>query len=285
MNRLALSTRAAIIRCLTDGMGIRATARTMQVSKGAVTRILEDSGQFAAIYSDLKLRGLRCPTLEFDEQWSFVHTKQSRAKQPEHGDIYTFAAFATESKLVVSWLVGDRSSESTDAFVEGVASRTVGRVQISTDGWQAYPDAISHYFGYTRADYAIVVKKYENDGDVEAQRRYGLARVKSMEKVRMIGTPDMETAGTSGVENMHLHVRQKCRRFARLTNMHSKDVQHHALAVSLNFFAHNFMRVHSGLNKINGKGITPAMMHDLADRPLSAEWLAEAITPESVTIK
>jgi len=101
----------------------------------------------------------------------------------------------------------------------------------------------------------------------------------------MIGTPDMEAVSTSGVENMHLHVRQKCRRFSRLTNMHSKDAHHHQLAVGLNFFAHNFMRVHSGLNKINGKGITPAMMHGLAAIPLSAEWLAEAINPDSVTIK
>lgn len=60
---------------------------------------------------------------------------------------------------------------------------------------------------------------------------------------------------------------------------------HHTLAVAVNFFAHNFMRVHSDLLKVNGKSITLAMMHGLAGAPWTAERLVAAITADAVTIE
>lgn len=95
----------------------------------------------------------------------------------------------------------------------------------------------------------------------------------------------MDKVTTSHVKNVNLHTRQKCRRFARLTNQHSKKAENHAHAVALHFFAHNFMRTHSALSKKQERPTTPAMMHGLAFRPWTAEDLVAAIDPTAVTIK
>lgn len=62
MNKTPAATRAVILRCLTDGMGVRPTARTAGVSKGTVLRLLAEAGEFAAFYSDFVLRGIRAPS-------------------------------------------------------------------------------------------------------------------------------------------------------------------------------------------------------------------------------
>lgn len=287
MNKTPLAKRAGILRCLTDGMGIRATARAMESSKGTVLRLLADAGEFAAFYSSFRIRGLRCPRLEFDEQHSFVHTKQRRttATAEGRGDVWTFACLASDSKLVVSWLVGERSTANTYDICDDAAVRTTGITQITTDGWGAYEGGIRRSFGWRRADYARVIKHYENEGVEVNQRRYGPAKVKRVEKTRVMGTPDLDAATTSYIENVNLQTRQKCRRFGRATNAHSKLIDNHRHAVALNFWAHNFSRVHSTLTAEQGRKMTPAMMHGLADRPLTLEWLAEMCDPNAVTIK
>jgi len=50
--------------------------------------------------------------------------------------------------------------ENTDAFAADLASRVVGRVQITTDGWKAYPDTLRQYL-LGRLDYAVMIKKYD----------------------------------------------------------------------------------------------------------------------------
>lgn len=44
MNKLDIPTRKLIIRCLVEGQSIRATARTADVSKNTVTKLMIDAG-------------------------------------------------------------------------------------------------------------------------------------------------------------------------------------------------------------------------------------------------
>lgn len=257
MNKLPTTTRAGILRRLTDGTGVRATSRTMGVAKGTVLRVLTQAGEFAAFYHDYRTEGLQCRRLEFDEQHSFIHTKERRAKQEEHGDVWTFVCLASDSKLVVSWLVGDRTPENTYTICADAAERTEGITQISTDGWGPYKEGVRRAFTWKRADYARVIKHYDNEGKTEDQRRFGPARVKRVEKEKVMGRPDLDAASTSYIENLNLHTRQKCRRFTRATNAHSKALVNHEAAVALHFFAHNWMRVHSTLTEQQGRKTTP----------------------------
>jgi IS1 family transposase len=286
MYRLTVETRALILRCLIDGMGIRATCRLTGASKGAVLRLLEVVGDFCSTYHCLRMRNLPTQRVQADEQWSFVGAKQKNATRPGDGDLWTFAAIDADTKLVVSYLVGARNQENTYAFIEDLAQRVTGRIQLTTDAWPAYLGAVRHAFGFGRCDYARIVKEYASPVDLEDRKRYSPPICTAAHRVRMIGRPDMAEVSTSYVEALNLATRQHCKRFARLTIAHSKKQENHAHATALHFFAHNFIRVHSTLTKENGgRKTTPAMASGLADRPWTVEDILNLMDPDSVTIK
>lgn len=76
MNKTDPTTQALVLRCLTDGMSVRATSRVAGVSKGTVLRLLAEVGQFCASYHCLRMRNLPTSRVEADEQWSFCGSKQ-----------------------------------------------------------------------------------------------------------------------------------------------------------------------------------------------------------------
>ena len=285
MNRLSQSERATALRCLTDGMSVRATSRVAGVSKGAVLRLLAEAGEFCTAYHCLRTRNLPTARVEADEQWSFCGAKQKNATLPGHGDIWTFAALDADTKLVISWLVGARNAENTYAFMEDLAGRVRGRIQLTTDGWTHYVGAVRHAFGFARCDFAQLVKQYAMPMDELGQRRYSPPICTGAHKIRVIGRPDIAKVSTSYVENLNLNTRQHCKRFARLTIAHSRKAENHAHAVALNFFAHNFIRVHSTLSSERKARTTPAMASGLTDRPWTVEDMLTLMDPESVTVK
>jgi IS1 family transposase len=231
------------------------------------------------------MRSLPAQRVQADEQWSFCGSKQRNAARPGQGDLWVFAAQDADSKLVISYLVGARNTENTYAFMEDLAQRVKGRIQLTTDGWGAYLGAVRYAFGFGRCDYASIVKEYASPTE-EERRRYSPPICTAVHKVRMIGRPDMAEVSTSYVEALNLATRQHCKRFARLTIAHSKKQENHAHATALHFFAHNFIRVHSTLTKENGgRKTTPAMASNLTDRPWTVEDLLTLMDPESVTIK
>ncbi len=143
-----------ILRCLTDGMSLRATCRATGVSMGTVLRLLEEAGTFCAFYHCQIVRNLPTVRVEADEQWSYVGAKQKRAKLSGHGDLWTYAALDTDSKLVISYLVGARNAENTYTFIADLAKRVSERIQLSTDAYQAYWGAVRAGFGFARCDFA-----------------------------------------------------------------------------------------------------------------------------------
>lgn len=286
MNKLPQATRATVLRCLINGMSVRATVRTTGASKGAVLRLLAEAGEFAAAYHCLRVRNLPTQRVEADEQWSFCGAKQKNATKPSQGDLWVFAAMDADSKLVISYLVGARDTENTYAFIGDLAQRVKNRIQLTTDGWAAYTGAVRQAFGFARCDYAQLVKQYASPTDPDGQRRYSPPICTGALKVRMIGRPDKEKISTSYVENLNLSTRQHCKRFARLTIAHSRKQENHAHAVALNFFAHNFIRVHTTLTKeAGGRKMTPAMCARLTDRPWTVEDMLVLMDPRNVTIE
>lgn len=284
MNRLSPSVRATALRCLTDGMSVRATSRVVGVSKGAVLRLLAEAGEFCRAYHCLRMRNLPTSRVEADEQWSFCGSKQKNARLPGQGDLWVFAALDADTKLVISYLVGARNSENAYAFMEDLAVRVRGRIQLTTDSWVSYIGAVRHAFGFARCDYAQLVKQYASP-DVVVQRGYSPPICTGAIKIRMIGRPDPDKVSTSYVEAFNLSTRTHCKRFARLTIAHSRKAENHAHAVALNFFAHNFIRVHSTLTSECKAKTTPAMASGLTDRPWTVDDLLTLMDPKAVTVK
>ena len=108
MNRLPREKRVLILRLLTEGNSIRATARIADVSKNTVTKLLVDAGNACAKYQNEAMHGLSCRRVQVDEIWSFIYAKQKNAPR-EAGDVWTWVAIDPETKLVPTWRIGDRT--------------------------------------------------------------------------------------------------------------------------------------------------------------------------------
>ena len=160
MNVLPDAKRELIVRCLCEGMGIRATARVVDVAKGTVLKLLVDAGRAAAAFQDRVLRDLPCRRFQVDEIWAFCHAKAKNvpgAKRPplEAGDLWGWVAMCVDTKLVPCWRVGDRGGGTAEADLAG---RVRHRIQIVSDAHAPYVDAVDAAFGRD-VDYAMLVKQ------------------------------------------------------------------------------------------------------------------------------
>ena len=276
MNKLPIESRTLILRCLVEGMSIRATARTAEVSKNTVTKLLINTGKACAEYQDKALRDLPCRRIQVDEIWSFIYAKQknvarARSAPPEAGDVWTWTAICADTKLVPSWRVGDRSGQTAIDFMDDLRPRLANRVQLTSDGHKAYLEAIEGAFGGD-VDYAQLVKIYGSKSGVSSDKRYSPAECTGIRKRRVEGNPDLTHVSTSYVERNNLTMRMSMRRFTRLTNAFSKKIENHPHSVALHFMYYNFCRQHKSL-----EGISPAMAAGVTERLWDIEDIVRII--------
>ena len=272
MNRLSIERRAKIIGCLVEGNSLRATARITDSAKNTVIKFLADIGQACADYQDKTLRNLKCKRLQCDELWSFCYAKEKNVPEDKkgqfgYGDVWTWAAICADSKLVPSWIVGNRDAETASIFMEDLASRFSHRIQLTTDGLKVYLEAVEGAFGVD-IDYAMLVKMYGESLEQRAEKRYSPARYSGSEVRVITGNPQRKYISTSYAERQNLTMRMSMRRFTRLTNGFSKKVENLIHAVSLNFMYYNFGKIHQTLR------VTPAMEAGVADHIWSLKEIA-----------
>ena len=278
MNVLPLAKKAAVLKALTEGASIRATVRMTGVSKTTVLKLLVEVGEFCAIYQDHALRNLPCRTIQADELWSFVGAKARNAKTPGYGDVWTFVGICADTKLIVSWLVGQRIAEHAEAFMKDVAGRLASRVQLTTDGHNMYLSAVASAFHYD-VDYAMLVKQYGTAPD--AERRYSPPLCLGASKTWIMGEPVEADVSTSYVERSNLTIRMQSRRYTRLTNGFSKKSENHAHAFALFAMHYNFCRPHMTLTKrAGGIHTSPAMAAELTDHVWKIEDMLAMMDPE-----
>ncbi len=259
MNRLSRDRQIAVVKALVEGCSIRATVRMTGVAKNTIINLLVDLGAACEAYQAEKLVNLPCKRIQCDEIWSFVGAKQKQVNNGAAGvgDVWTWTAICADTKLIASWQVGDRGSETAKGFISDLAGRLANRVQLTTDGHKVYLNAIENAFG-DDIDYAMLVKQYgecHEGGEV----RYSPAVCTGAKKEAITGNPDPKHVSTSYVERQNLTMRMSMRRFTRLTNAFSKKVENHAAAVALHFMYYNFCRIHQTLR------VTPAMAAGVTD--------------------
>ena len=217
-----------------------------------------------------------------DEIWSFTYAKQKNVREAKAapygaGDTWTWTAIDADSKLIISWFVGDRDSECGSWFMKDVAGRLSNRVQLTSDGHKAYLDAVDAAFGGD-VDYAMLIKIYgEPSHSREASRRYSPADCVGTKRDRITGSPDSAHISTSYAERANLTMRMHMRRFTRLTNAFSKKIENHAHSMALFTTYYNFVRIHKTLR------VTPAMAAGITDQLWEVSdivTLLEAVEPK-----
>ncbi len=242
-----------ILSLLLEGMGMRAASRAVRVSVNTVTKLLVDVGDAAEAFHDRHVRDLRPCRVEIDEMWGFSyaraeHVRKAKAPPSCAGDVWTWTALDPDSRMIISWAVGDRNGSVALAVARDLRLRVPGRVEITTDGYTPYILTIQDAFG-SDADHARLVK-VNGPGAVEV----GSGRPRG-------------PYTTSLVERQNLTMRMSVRRLTRRTNAHSKRVANHRRHLAAYFCWYNFVREHSSL------GTTPAVAAGLVERPMPLEWL------------
>jgi IS1 family transposase len=269
-NVLKREKQEAVISALVEGASVRSIERMTGVHRDTILRLMVRVAEGCARYSTATLRDLPCERIEVDEIWAYVAKKQKNVEASDVwsrvGDQYTFVALDPESKLIPCWRTGKRTAETTEDFIFDLKSRLKNRVQLSSDEFSPYFNAVEAAFGH-QVDYATIVKSYE---ETPAGRgRYSPPRIVSVEKDDKIGFPDLDLVGTSYIERQNLTIRMSCRRLTRLTNAFSKKVENLKAALDLHFTHYNFVRFHKTIR------CTPAMEAGLVPSALTVKDLVD----------
>lgn len=273
MNRLSKEQRARVVAALVEGNSIRSTVRMTGVAKGTVLKLLADLGAACSEYQRQTLVNLHCKRIQCDEIWSFCYAKEKNVPermkgQPGVGDVWTWTAMDADSKLMISWLVGERDAGYAAEFINDLATRLATRVQLTTDGLKVYLEAVEGAFG-ADVDFAQLVKLF---GEApEQQKRYSPPQCTGCQKHRIEGYPDPHHVSTSFVERQNLTMRMSMRRFTRLTNAFSKKMENLEAAVALHFMWYNFGRIHQTLR------VTPAMQAGISDHVWTIEEIVSLL--------
>ena len=283
MNKLDTQTRVTILNMLVEGSSMRSITRITGVSINTVTKLLQDAGKACAAYHDVTVRDVKAAQVQCDEIWSFCYAKDknvaaAKAAPDGAGDVWTWTAIDRDSKMILSFEVGDRSASTARDFMFDLADRLANRVQLTTDGYGAYLKAVGDAFA-ADIDYAMLIKLYgDPTGAKGHERKYSPAVCTGAIKEPIFGKPNPDMISTSHVERQNLTMRMGMRRFTRLTNGFSKKLENHLHMLSLYFVHYNFVRNHKSLR------MTPAMAAGVTKELHDMTWLAgliEAASPKA----
>jgi IS1 family transposase len=275
MNRLSTEKRAQIVGMIVEGNSVRSITRMTGVCQEAILKLLCDLGKTCAEHHNSAVRKVNVRRVQCDEVWSFCYAKEKNVPEEKKGtgagSVWLWTAIDADSKLILSYLCGARDADCALNFMDDLASRVTTRIQITTDGFRAYADAVQGAFGLA-VDYAMLIKLYGAPTD-RPETRYSPAACIGTRTGILSGDPDRQHISTSYVERMNLNLRMGLRRFTRLTNAFSKKFENHCHAVAIYFAYYNFCRVHQTLR------VTPAMESGLTNHVWTIEELL-ALLPE-----
>ncbi len=269
---LPLDKALLCLHMLCEGNAVRAIERILDVDKGTILKLLVQVGEGCERMLVETVNAVPVKDVQADELWTYVRCKQGTRERkgitdPDAGDAYCYVGIERHSKLVLAWHLGRRNTWDAHDFIVKLSKATAGEFQLSTDGFNGYPNAVEFAFG-ARVDYAQLVKDFGNESGEEA-RRYGPPRLIGQEKIAISGAPDEDRICTSHVERSNWTLRGHLRRFTRLSNGFSRKKVNLRAALALYFAYYNFVKFHKSIR------MTPAMAAGIARKPWS---LADLLT-------
>jgi len=259
MRVLSVDRRNQMLRLLVEGNSIRTVCRLMQTNIRCVLRQLVWAGEHCAALMERDFQGLELRHCECDEIWTFCLKKQARLTLEERetrsdiGDCYLFTAQDQDTRLIAAHLLGKRSADNGRRFMLQLRSRLAAIsnphasdqhaygaggyrpiIQISTDGWAAYPEAVDLAFG-PYAKFGVIIKEYKN-----ATMAYDPSEMVGTKRRPIKGGVIPRTICTSHVERNNLTIRTFMRRFTRLALGFSKKFENLEAAINLHVAYFNY---------------------------------------------
>lgn len=141
MNKLALADRARVLKALMEGNSINSTVRMTGIAHTTILRLIAEVGEACLRFHDAQVRGLATKNVQCDEVWSFCYSKEKNTPVEKRGQgrgsVWTWTALDADSKLMISWVVSDRSQAAADAIMADLKMRTTNRMQIFMKKLQA----------------------------------------------------------------------------------------------------------------------------------------------------
>jgi IS1 family transposase len=244
--------------------------------------------------------------VQFDEKWSFVGKKEKHvdfdnADDWLQGDCWDHVAYDPEHRLVVSAVVGKRSTDHTLLLVQDFHRRTQGRLMnlMTSDENPAYAEAIVQTYGEEYQPrrkgrrgrrparrkrvpkglkYATVHKTREKGRVVKVEQRVVYGRVAAVLAALALSLVSTRV-NTVFVERSNGSDRHRNSRKVRKTYRFSKDWEVHEAVSYFSLYQANFCCPVRTLRERDEEGRwrqrTPAMAAGLTDHVWSiAEWLS-----------
>ncbi len=173
-----------------EGTSIRSTERITGAHRDTITRLLGVAGAKAEALLNRLVHKVEVKDIQADEIWAYVQMKEKTKVKagiasPKIGDAYTFVGFERTSKVVLAWHLGRRTSEDSHKFMTKLDCATSGRFQLTTDGFEGYPEAVEARYG-SEVDYAQLIKSYGKD--LSDERRYSPPSIIGAEKRAISGS-------------------------------------------------------------------------------------------------
>lgn len=288
-NNLPREKQLLCLKMLCEGCSIRSVERTAKVHRDTIMRLMVKFGEACQVFLDEQVRNVDARHLEVDEQWTWVAKKQKNCSVEEHamgdvGDQYLFLAFDQATGLIACHDIGKRTEETTHRFLAKLAARIVlphnvndpisEKPQISTDGFNAYPNAILDVFG-DYMQHGVIIKNYANP----EVGRYAPPDLSNCDRRAIQFVQNLWTICTSHVERFNCTTRQFVKRFTRLTLAFSKKLENLEAAVALHIANYNFCWRSREKNgpRSGHKRPTPAMQAGLVSTLWSFADLFDAV--------
>lgn len=270
LNRLSFEKQRRIIHLLLECNSIRAISRLEDVSVHTVLNLLKRTGNACWRFHNQTVKDLSTvKRVQCDETWSFIDRKQkniTESSKKEHGDCWTWLAICSDSRLMISWLIGKRTQEYAHDFMFDLAYRLNGRIQLTTDGYKPYLEAVENRF-YFDIDYAMLEKKYgvpDKPNPKTGKKSNAVQYIGAEKKIRS-GKPDPRFISTSFIERVNLTIRNQNRRCVRDTICFSKKLENHCYQTALFCMYYNFVRIHGTFR------VTPAMQAGITKKPMTID--------------
>jgi hypothetical protein len=198
MKKLPLAKRVQILSMLCEGSSMRSISRVADVSINTVFKLLADAGEACDRFHDETVRNVRSHRIQCDEAWAFCYAKQknvatAKAAPADAGDVWTWTALDSDTKLILSWHVGGHAAEDAQELMDDLRDRLANKVQLTTDGHKAYLQAVEDAFG-ADIDYGMLAKLYGAWADLHSG--HGGSRLDRRRNPRL--PPRRQSAGGPG---------------------------------------------------------------------------------------